>query len=98
MTTARYYDLILEPIITEKTTIQKDENGQVSFSVHPKANRIEIKRAIEKVFNVKVASVRTLNIKGKIKRRGRITGKRKDYKKAVVTLMPGERIDFFEGV
>ncbi len=98
MTTARFYDMIIKPIITEKTTIQKDESGQVSFSVNPRANRIEIKRAIEKVFNVKVASVRTLNIKGKVKRRGRILGKRKDYKKAVVTLMPGERIDFFEGV
>jgi large subunit ribosomal protein L23 len=98
MSTAWFYDLIIEPITTEKTTKQKDEHGQISFSVDPKANRIEIKRSIEKVFNVKVASVRTLNIKGKIKRRGRILGKRKDYKKAVVTLMPGERIDFFEGV
>lgn len=98
MTTAEFYDMIIGPIITEKTTIQKDEKGQVTFSVAPKANRIEIKRSIEKIFNVKVASVRTLNIKGKIKRRGRILGKRKDYKKAVVTLMPGERIDFFEGV
>jgi len=62
------------------------------------ANRVEIKKAVENIFNVKVAGVRTMQLKGKIKRRGRILGKRRDYKKAIVTLMPGERIDFFEGI
>jgi len=62
------------------------------------ANRIEIKRAVENIFNVKVAGVRTMQVKGKTKQRGRIIGKRKNWKKAIVTLMPGERIDFFEGV
>jgi large subunit ribosomal protein L23 len=59
---------------------------------------VEIRRAVERLFNVRVAAVRTAQVKGKIKQRGRIVGKRRDWKKAVVTLMPGERIDFFEGV
>ncbi len=93
-----YYDLIRKPLTTEKTTIQKEEHNQVSFEVAQSANRIEIKKAIEKIFNVKVDSVRTMHIKGKVKQRGRIAGKRKDRKKAIVKLMAGERIDFFEGV
>ena len=92
------YDIIKRPLITEKTTIQKESFNQVTFEVDPIANRVEIKRAIEKIFNVKVARVQTLQVTGKKKRRGWIVGKRKDWKKAIVTLMPGERIDFFEGV
>jgi large subunit ribosomal protein L23 len=59
---------------------------------------VEIRRAIETIFKVKVARVRTMQVTGKVKRRGRILGKRRNWKKAIVTLMPGERIDFFEGV
>lgn len=92
------YDIIKRPVITEKTTIQKETNNKVSFEVDKRANRVEIARAVEKIFNVKVANTHTMQVKGKIKRRGRILGKRKDWKKAIVTLMPGERIDFFEGV
>lgn len=92
------YEIVRRPLITEKTTIQKESFNQVTFEVDRKANRVEIKRAIEKIFNVRVAVVRTMQITGKVKRRGRILGKRKDWKKAIVTLMPGERIDFFEGV
>ena len=92
------YEIIRRPLITEKTTIQKESFNQVTFEVDRKANRVEIRRAIEKIFNVRVAAVRTMQITGKVKRRGRILGKRKDWKKAIVTLMPGERIDFFEGV
>ncbi len=92
------YEIIRRPLITEKTTIQKEAFNQVTFEVDRKANRVEIKRAIEKIFNVRVSAVRTIQITGKVKRRGRILGKRKDWKKAIVTLMPGERIDFFEGV
>jgi large subunit ribosomal protein L23 len=91
------YDIIVRPVITEKTTLQKDERNQISFEVARRANRVEVKRAVEKVFNVRVAAVNTQHVKGKIKRRGRIVGKRKDWKKAIVTLMPGERIEFFEG-
>ncbi len=92
------YDIIIRPVITEKTNIQKEGHNQVSFEVDPRVNRVEITRAIEKIFKVKVAHTRTAHVKGKIKRRGRIVGKRKDWKKAIVTLMPGERIDFFESV
>lgn len=75
------YEIIKRPLITEKTNIQKELTNQVSFEVDPRANRVEIKRAIENIFNVRVANVQTMNIKGKVKRRGRILGKRKDWKK-----------------
>ena len=70
----------------------------MSFEVDPTANRVEIRKAVEQIFDVKVKSVRTMHVKGKVKRRGRILGQRKNWKKAVVTLMPGSRINFFEGV
>lgn len=92
------YDIIIRPLITEKTSGQKEMSNQHTFEVDRRANRIEVKRAIEKIFKVKVAAVKTMQVKGKKKQRGRIVGKRRDWKKAVVTLMPGERIDFFEGV
>ncbi len=92
------YDIIRRPLVTEKTSIQKEAANQVTFEVDRKANRIEIRRAIERIFNVKVENVRTMQVKGKIKRRGRFLGKRRDWKKAIVTLKPGERIEFFEGV
>lgn len=91
------YDIIRRPVITEKTSIQKEVSNQFTFEVDRMANRLEIKKAVESVFNVKVAGVRTMQVKGKTKRRGWIVGKRRDWKKAIVTLMPGERIDFFEG-
>jgi large subunit ribosomal protein L23 len=91
------YDIIKRPLITEKTSIQKEDYNQMSFEVDRKANRVEIKRAIENIFKVNVDTVRTIQVKGKTKQRGRIVGKRRNWKKAVVKLMPGERIDFFEG-
>jgi large subunit ribosomal protein L23 len=91
------YDIIKRPLITEKTSIQKEDYNQMSFEVDRKANRVEIKRAIENIFKVNVDKVRTIQVKGKTKQRGRIVGKRRNWKKAVVKLMPGERIDFFEG-
>ncbi|MBC2704812.1 MAG: 50S ribosomal protein L23 [Desulfobacula sp.] len=92
------YDIIRGPLVTEKTTLQKELNNQVTFKVDKRANRVEIKDAVEKNFNTKVKQVRTVQVKGKAKQRGRIIGKRKDWKKAIITLMPGQRIDFFEGV
>ncbi|MGB7919745.1 MAG: 50S ribosomal protein L23 [Desulfobacterales bacterium] len=92
------YDIIIRPVVTEKTNIQKEAANQVTFEVDRKANRIEVRRAIERIFNVRVANVRTLQVRGKFKRRGRVLGKRRDWKKAIVTLRPGERIEFFEGV
>jgi large subunit ribosomal protein L23 len=91
-------EIIKRPLITEKTSIQKELYNQLTFEVDRRANRIEIKRAVETVFNVRVSAVKTIQVTGKIKRRGRILGKRRDWKKAIVRLMPGERIDFFEGV
>jgi len=91
------YEIIKRPLITEKTNIQKEIANQVTFEVDRRANRIEIKLAVETAFKVKVANIQTMQVKGKIKRRGRFVGKRRDWKKAIVTLMPGERIDFFEG-
>ena len=94
----KQYEIIRGPVVTEKTTLQKEVNNQVTLRVDRQANRLEIKDAVEKNFNTKVKQVRTVQVKGKVKRRGRIIGKRKDWKKAIVTLMPGHRIDFFEGV
>ena len=91
-------EIIKRPLITEKTSIQKEQYNQLTFEVDRRANRIEIKRAIETVFNVRVSDVKTIQVTGKIKQRGRIIGKRRDWKKAIVRLMPGERINFFEGV
>lgn len=90
-------DIILRPLITEKTNLQKELFHQVSFEVDRRANRIEIKRAVEQAFNVRVAAVRTMQMAGKTTQRGRIRGKRRDWKKAIVKLFPGERIEFFEG-
>ena len=92
------YDIIRGPLVTEKTTLQKELYNQVTIRVDRRANRVEIKDAVEKNFNTKVKQVRTVQVKGKVKQRGRVIGKRKDWKKAIITLMPGQRIDFFEGV
>ena len=92
------HEIIIKPLITEKTSIQKELHNQLSFEVDRRANRIEIKQAIESIFNVRVAAIKTMQVTGKTKQRGRITGKRRDWKKAIVKLVPGERIDFFEGV
>jgi large subunit ribosomal protein L23 len=91
------YDLIKRPVITEKTNIQKESYNQITFEIDRRMNRVEIKKAVEDIFKVRVAAVRTMQVKGKTKQRGRIIGKRRDWKKAIVKLMPGERIDFFEG-
>jgi len=93
-----YHAIIKCPVVSEKSTMQKEVSNQLSFEVDRKANRIEIKKAIQSLFSVQVAGVRTLQVKGKFKRRGRIIGKRSDWKKAIVTLKPGERIEFFEGI
>ncbi len=92
------YEIIRRPLITEKTNLQKEQFNQVSFEVDRRANRVQIKRAVEGIFKVRVAGVKTLQVRGKFKRRGKVLGKRRDWKKAVVRLMPGDRIDFFEGV
>lgn len=94
------YQIIRRPIITEKSTILR-ESGQnlIAFVVDRRANKIEVKRAVEELFKVKVAEVRLLNIHGKVKRMGRYSGKRPDWRKAYVRLVEGEKApDFIEGV
>lgn len=92
------HDIIKRPLMTEKTNLQKDLYRQVTFEVDRRANSVQIRRAVENVFNTRVLAVRTMQVKGKVKRRGRTLGKRRDWKKAIVKLMPGERIEFFDGV
>ena len=92
------YDIIRGPVVTEKTTLQKEYHNQITFEVDINANRVEIKNAIEQNFNTKVLKVRTCLIKGKTTQRGKISGRKRNWKKAVVKLMPGQKIDFFEGV
>ena len=88
-------DILIRPLITEKST-QLMEEGKYVFVVAKKANKIEIAKAVAQVFNVKVANVNTVNVSGKVKRMGRFVGKRSDYKKAIVKLVPGETIEFFQ--
>ncbi|MFP6743090.1 MAG: 50S ribosomal protein L23 [Alphaproteobacteria bacterium] len=97
MNSERKYDVILAPVVTEKST-QGAEYNQLTFRVTRDATKREIKAGIEELFGVKVTKVNTLNMRGKIKRfRGRL-GKRADYKKAIVTLAEGERIDITTGI
>ena len=92
------YQVIREPRITEKSSLQKESNNQISFKVDRKANKIEVKKAVETLFNVKVLNVTTMNVRGKQRRMGKNLGKKADWKKAVVKLSPGENIGFFEGM
>ena len=95
----RIEEVIRRPLITEKSTELRDERNIVAFVVHRDANKIEIKRAVEKRFDVRVAEVRVANMHGKVRRRGRFVGRRPDWKKAYVRLAEGEKpIEFFEGV
>ncbi|MGI5912039.1 MAG: 50S ribosomal protein L23 [Syntrophomonadaceae bacterium] len=92
-----YRDVIIKPVVTEKSMNLLEDN-KYTFIVHRSANKTEIKKAIESIFNVKVVSVNTINVKGKIKRVGRFVGRTSNRKKAVVTLKPGEKIRLFEGM
>ncbi len=91
------HQIIRRPLVTEKSTQQKEAHNQYVFEVQREANKIEIQKAVERLFKVKVTQVRTSNALGKVKRLGRKYGKRPDWKKAIVTLKEGDRIEFFEG-
>jgi len=97
MTDIRHYDVIVSPVITEKSTMASESN-QVMFNVAVNATKPEIKGAVEALFNVKVKSVNTLVRKGKVKRFRGIIGKQNDVKKAIVTLKDGESIDVTTGL
>jgi large subunit ribosomal protein L23 len=93
------YRIIIRPLITEKSTLQKETGNIIAFEVAPKANKIEVRRAVEALFNVKVEEVRLFNVRGKLKRLGRNIGRRSDWRKAYVRLKAGEKApEFFEGV
>ncbi|HWP84816.1 MAG TPA: 50S ribosomal protein L23 [Terriglobia bacterium] len=86
------HQIILRPIITEKGLAAKDERRTLCFEVHPDATKTEVKEAVQKLFKVKVESVRTANFEGKMRRRGRTTGRQRDWKKAYVRLKAGEKM------
>ena len=91
-------DVIRRPLITEKTSILREDGRTIVFHVAPAANKIEIKRAVEQLLGAKVAAIRTSIVHGKVKRQGRYAGQRADWKKAYVTLREGEKMpEFLEG-
>jgi large subunit ribosomal protein L23 len=92
------YEVIQRPILTEKGTRLREEGNQYLFRVSQRAGKGEIKRAIEQLFKVTVLEVRTLHVRGKIKRLGRFQGRQAAWKKAIATLKPGDSIDLYEGV
>ncbi|HSH71210.1 MAG TPA: 50S ribosomal protein L23 [Deferrisomatales bacterium] len=92
------YDILRRPIITEKATLMREVENSVVFEVDTRATKIEIKQAVEKVFRVKVIGVHTAHVRGKTARVGRSSGRKRNWKKAYVTLGEGEQIEFFEGV
>jgi len=89
--------VIVRPLVTEKSMRIKEERNAVTFQVVPDANKVEIRHAVETIFNVKVAQVKTATVRGKLKRMGRFQGRRSSWKKAVVTLAPGHKIELVEG-
>jgi len=91
--------IIRRPLVTEKSTILREEGNVIAFEVDPSANKIEVKKAVEQLFKVKVEEVRLFNVRGKMKRMGRWAGKRRDWRKAYVRLKAGEKApEFVEGV
>ena len=90
------YEHLLRPVMTERSTILKEKHNQYVFEVRPGTNKPDIRRAVEEIFKVKVVDVRTMNVRGKWRRLGRSEGRRPDWKKAVVTLGEGQKIDLVE--
>lgn len=92
------YSIVKKPVVTEKSTIARDEDNKYLFEVDRGATKIDIRNAVEKLFKVTVLNVHTANVSGKKKRVGRVVGRRRSWKKAVVTLAPGSSIEVHEGV
>jgi len=91
------HQILVGPVITEKTTMLKEKTGEMCFRVHPGATKVDIRRAIESAFGVKVASIRTARVVGKFKRQGRFGGYSSSWKKAFVSLQEGSKgIEYFE--
>jgi len=91
-------EILVRPLITEQSSVLQAEQNKYTFEVHRSATKIDIRNAVEQMFDVSVKSVRTMNCLGKTRRVGRNTGRRRDWKKAIVTLDEGEMIDMYEGV
>jgi large subunit ribosomal protein L23 len=91
------YDVVLRPIVTEKSSLAKEAGNQYVFEVARDANKIEIAKAVERLFKVKVLAVRVMNMEGKKRRLGKFAGKRSDWRKAIVKIGPKDKISFFEG-
>ena len=92
------HDVIRRPLVTEKSNIGKEEDNLVTFAVDPRANKHDIRRAVEQLFEVTVMDVRTMRMPRKTKRVGRFMGRKPEWKKAIVRLAEGQTIEFFEGV
>ena len=90
------YEVIIRPVVSERS-FDLMSNNKYTFEVHKDANKIQIRQAVEQIFKVKVLSVNTINVKGKPKRMGAFVGKTRSWKKAIVALPEGQRIEFFEG-
>jgi large subunit ribosomal protein L23 len=88
--------VIVEPVVSEKSYALMAD-GKYTFRIHPRANKTQVSQAVEEIFGVQVAAVRTSNVPSKPKRRGLVRGRTRSWKKAVVELAPGERIELFEG-
>jgi large subunit ribosomal protein L23 len=92
------HQVIKRPLVTEKSTIAREEGNVVTFAVDPRANKVEIQRAVEALFEVEVLDVRTMRMPRKKRRMGKFVGSRPEWKKAIVELAEGQSIEFFEGV
>jgi len=93
-----FYQIIKKPMITEKGTKQKEQANQYIFEIDRAANKVMVRNAVEKIFKVKVLSVAVMNMRGKRVKSGKNIEKKSDWKKAIVRLAPGEKIEFFEGI
>ena len=91
------HDILIAPLLTEKSTRLREAHNQISFMVSSRANKSEVKKAVEEALKVKVESVNIVNVGGKIKRLGRFEGRRPSWKKGIVTLKPDQKLDLFEG-
>ena len=92
------HDVILRPLVTEKSSISREENNCVTLAVDPRANKHEVKRAVETLFEVKVVGVHTARMPRKTRRVGKFMGRKSEWKKAIVKLAEGQSIEFYEGV
>lgn len=92
------YDILIRPLLTEKITSLRESTNKVGFVVRGDANRVQVKRAVESALKVRVERVNILSVRGKTKRLGRFQGRRPDWKKAIVTLKEGEKLEVYESV